>query len=197
MITANQTLLTLTAFAGLAGALLTQLLTGLFGYFGDKRKARLECWTKYRDKQVEVAEQFYFMTGETMAVLRRSVEYWKDRNKQRSEASVSFFNREMKKLDIYMEKLQTENWKHNLVSLYFEVSLSYDRLIAANAESHRLYLQLLDTAEQIKKADGDKEKLLGAYHIGIFDLCSQYDAIYAMLEGDMQNVKTALLKSFR
>lgn len=197
MITVSQTLLTLTAFAGLAGALLTQLLTGVFGYFGDKRKARLERLTRYRDKQVEVAEQFYFMTGETMAVLRRSMEYWKDKNKQRSEASVGFFNREMKKLDAYMEKLQTDNWRHNLVSLYFEVSLSYDKLIAANAETHRLYLQLLDTAEQIKKRDGDKEELLGKYHLGIFDLCGQYDDIYRMLEGDMQTVKTALLKSFR
>ncbi len=79
MIPTNPTLLVLTAFAGLVGALLTQL-----------------------------------MTGETMAVLRKSVEYWKDRNKQRSEESIAFFNG---------------------VSLYVDVSLSYDRLIAANSRS--------------------------------------------------------------
>lgn len=194
----NQTLLILTAFAGLAGALLTQLMMGLFGYWGDKRKSRLERANFYRTKQVEVAEQFYFMTGETMSVLRKSVEYWKDHNKQRSEISVAFFNREMKKLDVYMEKLQVDNWKHNLISLYFDVSLSYDRVIVANTQSHLLYLGLIDTAEKIKKAaDEEKEYLLGKYHLGIFDLCAQYDDIYAMLEQDMASVKTALLNTFR
>jgi hypothetical protein len=194
----NQTLLILTAFAGLAGALLTQLMTGLFGYWGDKRKARLERGNLYRAKQVEVAEQFYFMTGETMSVLRKSVEYWKDRNKQRSDASIAFFNREMKKLDAYLQKLQEENWKHNLISLYFDVALSYDQIIAANMRSHSLYLGLLDTAEQIKKAsDEEKEHLVGKYHVGIFDLCAQYDDIYKMLEHDMASVKTALRDTFR
>lgn len=198
MPTVNPTLLVLTAFAGLAGALLTQLLTGLFSYFSDKRKAKLERGNLYRAKQVEVAEQFYFMTGETMGVLRKSVEYWKDKNRQRSEASVAFFNGEMKRLDAYMEKLQAENWKQNLISLYFDVTLSYDRVIAANTRSHALYLGLLDTAERIGKADGEeKERLLGKYHLGLFDLCAQYDDIYKMLASDMASVKTALLETFR
>jgi hypothetical protein len=198
MLTINQTLVVLTAFAGLAGALLTQLLTGLFGYFGDRRKAKLERSNLYRAKQVEVAEQFYFMTGETMSVLRKSVEYWKGKNKSRSDAGVAFFNKEMKKLDAYMEKLQAENWKQNLIGLYFDVTLSYDRVIAANTRSHTLYLGLLDTAEQIAKADGkEKERLLGKYHLGLFDLCAQYDDIYNMLAKDMASVKAALLETFR
>jgi len=197
MTVTNQTLLVLTALASLAGALLTQLLTGVFGYFGDRRKARLERSNSYRDKQVEVAERFYFMTGETMAVLRKSVEFWKDRNRVRSEASITFFNREMKKLDAYMEKLQAENWKHNLVGLYFNVTLSYDQVIAANTRSHILYLGLLDTAERIKATTGEeKELLLGQYHFGIFDLCAQYDTIYQLLADDMAVVKAALLKTF-
>ena len=84
-----------------------------------------------------------FMTVETMVVLRKSVEHWKDKNKVRSEVSIAFFNREMKKLDAYMEKLQAENWKHNLVGLYFDIALSYDRVIAANSRSHTLYLGLI------------------------------------------------------
>ena len=104
----------------------------------------------------------------------------------------------MKRLDGYMEKLHTENWKHNLVSLYFEVSLPYDRVIEANSRSHALYLVLLDTAERIRKAEGEeKELLLGKYHLGIFDLCSQYDAVYHLLEQDMSSVKTALRDTFR
>jgi hypothetical protein len=42
-----------------------------------------------------------------------------------------------------------------------------------------------------------KERLLGKYHVGIFDLCSQYDAIYNMLEKDMNAVKTELLRTFQ
>jgi len=194
----NSTLIAISAFSGLAGAILTQVLTGMFAYLGDKRKAKNELNSQYRSKQLEVAENFYFMTGETMAVLRKSIEYWKDRNKVRSEASIGFFNKEMKKLDAYMEKLNAENWKHNLIGLYFNVSLSYNELIEANSKSHLLYLSLLDIAEQIKVASADdKDKLLGRYHLGIFDLCTQYESIYNLLEKDMDSVKKELLRTFQ
>lgn len=195
--TDNGTIIALSAFSGLAGAILTQMLTGLFGYFSDKRKSKIELNKSFRDKQVEVAEQFYFVTGETMTVLRKSIEHWKDRNKARSEASIDFFNKEIKKLDAYMEKLHTDNWKHNLVSLYFDISLSHNKLIDANNKSHLIYLNLLDLAYKIREAnESDKNVLLGKYHQAIFDLCAQYDDIYKMLEHDMQCVKSALTKSF-
>jgi hypothetical protein len=193
----NSTIVAISAFSALSGAILTQVLSGLFTYIGDKRKSKLELNKAYRDKQVEVAEHFYFVTGETMAVLRKNIEHLKDRSKIRSEASINFFDKEIKKLEAYLDKLKTDNWKQNLISLYFNVSLSYQELIEANNQSHLLFLRLLDIADKIKKAnDPDKEKLIGDYYIGIFDLCSQYDDIYKMLEGDMQTVKIALLNSF-
>lgn len=193
----NDNIVALSAFSGLAGAILTQALTGLFSYFGDKRKSKIELNKLYRDKQVEVAEQFYYVTGETMTRLRKSIEHWKDSNKARSEASISFFNKEIKMLDSYMDKLNADKWKHNLIDLYFNVTLSHSKLITANTNTHTMFLNLLDIADQIKKAkDADKELLLGQYHIGIFDLCSQYEDIYRMLESDMQTVKSALLNSF-
>jgi len=193
----NTTLVALSAFSGLAGAILSQALTGLFAYFGDKRKSKFELNKLYRDKQAEVAEQFYYVTGETMTMLRKNIEHLKDKTKLRSEASVTFFNKEIKALDSYMDKVKADNWKHSLISLYFNVSLSYDNLIKANNKSHALYLTLLDLTEKIKKAtDQDKEDLLGKYYMCVFDLCSQYDDIYKMLEHDMQGVKTALLNSF-
>jgi hypothetical protein len=194
----NSNIIALSAFSGLIGAVLTQTLTGIFGYLGDHRKSKFELNKLYRDKQVEVAEHFYYVTGETMAMLKRSVEYWKDKNKSRSEDRVEFFKKEMRKLDGYMEKLNSDNWKHNLIGLYFNVSLSQDELIKANNRSHSLYLRLLDIADRIKKTqNGDKEKLIGDYQIGIFDLCSQYDDIYIMLEHDMNIVKAALSRSFQ
>lgn len=193
----NSTLIAWSAFSALAGAILTQVSTGLFAYLSDKRKSKLELNKAYREKQVEVAERFYYVTGESMTVLKKSIEHWKDRTKSRSEASVAFFNKEMKRLDGYMESLNTENWKHTLVSLYFNVSLSYNKLIEANNKSHLLYLRLLDLTDSIKNATGnDKDKLIGRYYEGVFDLCSQYDDIYKMLEHDMQSVKSALLNSF-
>jgi hypothetical protein len=195
--TDNGTLISLSAFSALAGAILTQIFTGLFSYLGDKRKFKIELNKAYRDKQVEVAEHFYFVTGETMTRLRKSIEHWKDRNKTRSEASIGFFNKEIKMLDVYMDKLNAENWKYNLIDLYFNVTLSHSELIEANAKSHAMFLNLLDIADKIKKGkEEDKDELLGQYHIGIFDLCSQYDDIYKMLESDMRTVKAALLNSF-
>jgi hypothetical protein len=185
----NLTLVEISAFSGLAGAILTQALSGVFTYFGDKRKDVAVLKSTYRTKQLEIAENFYFVTGETMSVLKKSIEHWKDHYKPRSESSIRFFNKEMKTLDASMEKLNADNWKHNLVGLYFKVSLCYTELIEANTKSHLLYLGLLDIADKYKSATtGDKELLLGKYYTGMFDLCSQYELIYNMLEKDMINV---------
>lgn len=193
----NSTLIALSAFSGLAGAILTQALTGLFAFYGDKRKSKLELNKAYRDKQVEVAEHFYFVTGETMAVLRKNIEYWKERNKTRSEASINSFDKEIEKINGYLDKLKSENWKQNLIGLYFNVSLSYKELIEANNKSHLLYLRLLDLSDKIKKSNNtNKDELIGQYYVALFDLCSQYDDIYKVLESDMQTVKAALLNSF-
>jgi len=193
----TNTLVMVSAFSGLAGALLTQTLTGLFNYFGDRRKSRAESKSLFRNKQMEVAENFYFVTGETMASLKKSVEHWKNRTKLRSESSIDFSNKEIKKLDAYLEKLNTENWKQNLVGLYFNIKLSYNELIITNNKSHVLFVKLLDLADSIKNTPADdKNELYGQYHLTVFDLCSQYDYIYNMLEEDMNKVKKELLNSF-
>jgi len=161
----HTSLIALSAFSGLAGAILTQVLTGVFAYYGDKRKSQLELNKAYRDKQVEVAEQFYYVTGETMAVIKKNIEHFKDRSRSRSEASINFFDKEIKKLEAYLDKLKADNWKQNLIGLYFNVSLSYQGLIEANNQSHLLFLRLLDIADKIKKTnDPDKEKLIGDYY---------------------------------
>jgi hypothetical protein len=195
---ADDTLIQISAFSGLAGAILSQALTGLFAYISDKRKAVQELRKAYREKQIDIAENFYYVTGETMSVLKKSIAHWKDRNRSRSEASISFFNKEIKKLDANLEKLTSDNWKHNLISLYFDVNLSYEGLIAANDKSHLLYLSLLDIGEQVKTAtDEEKDVLLGNYHLKIFDLCSQYEELYEMLEKDMRTVRSELLRTFQ
>lgn len=193
----NNTLIAVSAFSGLAGALLTQTLTGLFTYYSDKRKSRLELHKQYRDKKIEIAENFYFMTGETMSILKKSVNIYKNRNDSRSESSLKFLSNEIKKLDAHLKKLNEENWKHNLIGLYFNISLSFNEIMEANTRSHVLFLKYLDISDKITKAaEADKEALYGQYNITIFDLCMQYDDIYNMLEKDMNKVKAELLDSF-
>jgi hypothetical protein len=195
---AENTTLVISAFSGLAGALITQALTGLFTYFGDKRKADTELRNQYRNKQIEIAEHYYYVTGETMAILKKSVQLWKGRNIQRSEASYKSMSKSLKEADAQLKKMNIENWKHNLIGLYFNVSLSYDELIAANNKSHELYLKVLDTGDKIKHTENedDRHRYLGEYSVGIFDLCSQYDAVYDILSIDMDKVRSELLKSF-
>ncbi|MDR6942911.1 hypothetical protein [Mucilaginibacter pocheonensis] len=193
----NNTLIAVSAFSGLAGALLTQTLTGLFTYYSDKRKSRLELHKQYRDKKIEIAENFYFMTGETMSILKKSVNIHKNRNDSRSESSLKFLSSEIKKLDAHLKKLNEKNWKHNLMGLYFNISLSFNEIMEANTRSHILFLKYLDISDKITKAaEADKEALYGQYNITIFDLCMQYDDIYNMLEKDMNKVKAELLDSF-
>ena len=184
--------------SGLAGAFLTQVLTGVFTYHGDKRKENSALKATYRNKQIEIAESFYFMTGESMTVIKRNIEYWKDRCKQRSEASITIFREEMKKLDDYFENLKATSWKHNLTGLYFNIGLSYGKLIAANTRCHVMHLRLTDLAEQIGASSGKEEnKLLGLYFTLVFDLCGEYETIYHILEKDMDKVKNELQHIFK
>ncbi|MGN8070916.1 hypothetical protein [Mucilaginibacter sp. SG564] len=192
----NNTLIAVSAFSGLAGALLTQTLTGFFAYISDKRKSGTDLKNQLRNKQIEIAEAYYFMTGETMAQVKKNINYWTNRN--RSDASFAYLQKEIKKLDARLEQLNTENWKHNLVSLYFQVSLSLDEILDTNTRTHALYLKTLDIADQLNKAKKEEQELLlGQYNLAIFDLCGQYELLYQMLEQDMQKVKTALLHSFK
>ncbi|MFB0497362.1 hypothetical protein ABID99_003599 [Mucilaginibacter sp. OAE612] len=196
---AENTTLIVSAFSGLAGALITQALTGLFAYVGDKRKADIEIKKDYRAKKVEIAEHYYYVTGETMSILKKSVQLWKGRNLQRSEASYKSMTESLAEADARLKQMNVANWRHNLIGLYFDVTLSYDELIAANNKSHELYLKILDIGSKLRAADSeeDSERYLGQYSVGIFDLCNQYDEIYDILASDMDKVKTALHQSFQ
>ena len=78
MMADNTTLIEVSAFSGLAGALLTQMMTGIFAYFSDQRKYHHEIKNLYRSKKAEIGENFYYMTGEIMAIVKKNIGYWKN-----------------------------------------------------------------------------------------------------------------------
>lgn len=193
----NSTLIQVSAFSGLIGALLTQCLTGLFNYIGDKRKSDTELKNAYRNKQVDIAENFYFVTGEKMAIVKKNIEYWKNYNNSRSESSLDFLNQEIVKLNAYMDKLDAENWKYNLVSLYFDVTLTNDQVIASNLKSKEQYLKVLDLREGIRHAlEVEKNDLYGLYNEAIKEMCRHYEVVYSKMTEDMTVVKTSLISQF-
>ncbi|WP_183558477.1 hypothetical protein [Mucilaginibacter sp. SP1R1] len=194
----NNILIAVSAFSGLAGAILTQALSGLFTYVNDRRKYNNEVRNQFRAKKTEIAESYYFVTGETMAVLKKNINYRQNRNDARSDLSLKFLSEEIKKVDAHLQKLNDENWKHNLIGLYFDVALSHNEIIAANTRTHLLFLKNLDIADLLVKAqDGEKEMLYGLYNQSIFDLCAQYEAIYELLGKDMNKIKQELRYSFQ
>ena len=197
MMADNTTLIEVSAFSGLAGALLTQLISGMFAYFSDKRKYSHEVSNLYRVRKTEIGENFYYMTGEVMAIIKKNVGYWKNRNDSRSEASLEFLNKEMIKLNTYMDKLKAENWKFNLINLYFKVSMTNHEVIESNGRSQRLYLKIKDIMDQIRKGqETDKEPLYQQYAIAVFDMCSQYEDLYARMEQDANIVREEILRDF-
>jgi hypothetical protein len=195
--TDNTTLIQVSAFSGLAGAFLTQLITVGNNYLTDKRKQLNEVGNQYRDKKVEIGENFYYITGEKLASIRKNINYWKNWNNSRTEASLEFLYKETFRFNAYMEKLNADNWKFNLISLYFNVSFTNNEVAKSNARSHQLYISYLDLAERIRKSEGDeKEKLYQRYAIVVFDMCSHYEMIYTKLENDMDIIKNQLLFEF-
>jgi hypothetical protein len=197
MMADNTTLIEVSAFSGLAGALLTQMMTGIFAYFNDKRKYNHEVKNLYRIKKMEIGENFYYMTGEIMAVIKKNIGYWKNWNNSRSEASLKFLNNEMVKLNTYMDKLKAENWKFNLINLYFRVSMSNSEVIESNARSQQLYLKVKDIMDKIRKTSStDQDALYQQYALAIFDMCSQYEDLYSKMEHDANMVREEILQDF-
>lgn len=193
----NLVLIELSAFSGLAGALLTQMVVAANTYFTDQRKQCFELKNLYRNKKVEIGENFCYVTGEKMALIKKNIRYWKNWNDSRRESSIMFLQKEMTRLNRNMEKLDGENWKYNLIHLYFDVSLTDDEIIASNEKTHRLYLRVLDLTDKIRQsADGNKEELYGHYAVAVFEMCSEYEAVYAHLKNDMDAVKKQLLREF-
>jgi hypothetical protein len=158
----NNTLIIVSAFSGLAGALITQAISGLLTYLGDKRKHRIEVENQYRSKKIEIGESFYYMNGERMDMIKKNIAFWRNRTRITSESSIAFLNKERDKLSAYINKLNAENWKYNLINLYFNVSLSHNDIIALNAKAQTCFLKILDIAEQLKKAtaEDDKDRLV-------------------------------------
>ncbi|MET3979765.1 hypothetical protein ABIB62_002355 [Mucilaginibacter sp. UYP25] len=193
----NSLLIQVSAFSGLIGALLTQGLTGLFSYVGDKRKANTELKSTFRNKQVDIAENFYFVTGEKMAIVKKNIGYWQNYNNSRSEKSLDFLNQEMTKLNAYMNRLDAENWKYNLAGLYFDVSFTNESIIASNSKSKEMYLKVLDITDQIKHSlpneQSDLYRLQSEY---ISEMLKHYEEIYHHMANDMTVVKAELLKKF-
>jgi Mor family transcriptional regulator len=190
-------LIVVSAFSGLAGALLTQLITTFNGYLVDKRKARLEVSASYRNKRIEIGENFYFVHGEIMSVIKKNITFWQNWNNGRSAASLEALSKEVSQFTAYMEKLYAENWKYNLISLYFPITFAATEVIESNAISKKYQLSVLDVTAAIKNATpDDQDALYKKYALIIFDMCSHYERLYDKMEQDRAIVKAELLADF-
>ncbi|NCD68253.1 hypothetical protein [Mucilaginibacter agri] len=194
----TNTIALVSAFSGLAGVLLSQLMTGLFSYYSDRRKNRSASRIAFRDKKVEIGEYLYYVNTETMAILQKNILYWKNWNDSRSPLSIDFLQKERNTVNERLSKINAENWKYNLATLYFEVELSIARIHELNSKSQLLFLAVLDVTDRLKHTGTqESEALYATYAINVFDLCGQYQQIHDLLESDIRRIKAALSQSFR
>ncbi|WP_345954253.1 hypothetical protein [Mucilaginibacter sp. PAMB04168] len=194
---ANNMLIEVSAYAGFAGALLTQIINATIIYFTDKRKYRTEVKNLYRDKKIDIGENFYYLSGESMTMLKKSITFWKNRSNAQSEMSLAFLNKERKKIEEQTLKLNSENWRYNLISLYFNVSLSFSDVQEYNAKAQSCFLKILDLADRLNKAgEEEKDLLCGVYAVHVFDLCSLYEDMYKRIEKDTNVVRDELREEF-
>jgi hypothetical protein len=194
----NSILITVSAVSGLIGALGSQIISALNTYFIDKRKQKVELGNEIRAKKIEIGDSFYYVTGEKMAAIKKNIRYWRNWNDSRSASSLSFLKKDMIKLDGDLETLNKDNWKFNLINLYFDVSLTTEEVVSLNAKTHQHSLALLDLGDKINKAtEADKEQLYQNYALEIFKLCSLYEDIYKQMENDQLIVRNALLADYQ
>jgi hypothetical protein len=193
----NSMLIAISAFSGLTGALATQIINAANTYFVDKRKQTIELSNQFRNKKVEIGESFYYVTGEKMAAIKKNIRYWRNWHNSRSQASLAFLKKEMVALNDYLLKLDEDNWKYNLINMYFNISLTNETVVIHNAKTHKQYLAVLDITEKINSSISDiTEQLYKDYALAIYELCSCYEDVYNRMESDMDIVKQELLKEF-
>ncbi|WP_428329678.1 hypothetical protein [Mucilaginibacter sp.] len=193
----HQTLILITAISSLAGALLTQLMTGFFSYFNDRRKYKQELKNTFRNRRTEIGESFYFMNGEVMTIVQKNIAYWHNLHRDRSEDSLQYLHREMEKLTALNQRLNEENWKYNLVGIYYEVPFPLHEILQENKKTHALCLRILDLSAQIKVTlPQEQVDLYREYNLVIFELCAQYESVYSRMQDNMTCVKAALLADY-
>ncbi len=193
----NPTVIALTVFSGLAGAILTQIITAANGYFTDKRKQTLELKNQYRAKMVEIGESFYYITGEKMASIKKNIGYWKSNNPFRTPETIEYLKKETLRFNTYMEKLDEENWKYNLIGLYFKVEYATEDVHKDNDRSKQLFLSYLDLGNVIIRASEEVDELIyQRFASTMLEMCAHYEMIYSKLEKDKNAVKSQLLHRF-
>jgi hypothetical protein len=172
-------------------------MTGLFAYVNDERKRKTELENQYRKKRLEIGENFYFVNGELMTMIRKNIDYWYNLRNDRNEQTLLSMKKEMDKLNSYQAQLHTDNWKYNLVGVYFEVPFEFDEIQQANRRSHQLCILVNDLGNKIREAGaGQQETLYKTYNIAIFDLCSHYEQVFLRMQGNMVAIKEQLLGEF-
>jgi len=193
----DTTLIAVSAFSGLGGALLTQLLAGIFSAVNDKRKFRREQQAAFFNRKRDVGETYFYATLEMLGVLKKSVAFWKNRNESRSQTSLAYLSDGMKRAAEQMSALKNDTLKYNLAGLYFDLPVPETDISRLNERSHELFLQIIDLAEQIKNADSKALDLLyGRYNETIFKLCNHYEHVYQLVETNMHAVKKAVVGLF-
>ena len=193
----NNTIIAISAFSGLAGAILAQAISGIITFKSDKRKQNNEIRATYRNKKMEIGENFYYVTSEKVSIIKTHILYWKKREFIDSESSLAFLNEEMKKLKHHLESLNADSWKYNLINLYYNISLNQVSVIETNAVSQGYYLRFLDAIDAFKKAhDEEKDDLQKQYALILFDMCGHYEELCRHMEQDMATVKEELLNAF-
>jgi hypothetical protein len=194
----NNTIIAISAFSGLIGAILAQGISGLVTYFSDRRKHNSEVKTAYRNKKTEIGENFFYVTSEKVSIIRTHVLYWKKREFIDSETSLAFLNNEMKKLGEHLERLNADSWKYNLINMYYAVALNHATVIESNAISQGYYLRFLGAIDAFKCAhdDEDKDEVKQRYALILFEMCQHYEDLCREMEDDMNSVKRELLNEF-
>jgi hypothetical protein len=183
--------------SGLAGALLSQLISAASVFWNENRKDKREQRNSYREKKLEIGENFYFMNGERMDLIKKNIQYWKSKNVDMSQASRRHLNENMNKLIGHMDKINAENWKYNLINLYFKVKLNSEIVHRLNTKSHSFLIKATDISEQIENAAPELlEGLYQQHALTIFNMCAHYERIYEALDADMHTVKMQLLAEF-
>lgn len=190
-------LLALSALSGLAAALITQMMTGLFAHLNERRKRRNDLHDAYRAKKLDIGENYFFINGEMMDLVRKTISYWCNLRNEHDPATLSLMKKEMNRMENYQAKLFADNWRYNLVEIYFQIPFKSEHIRLANSRSRQLFIEVTDIANKIRLTEpGQSQILYQSYNVAILGLCAHYEELYIQIENNMTAVKKQLLAEF-
>lgn len=166
------------------------IITNTYNYFTEKSKRKFEIFKISTLKKIEVGEKFFFISGENLQLILTSVYSIKKRPELESKANKELLQKSLEEMHEEFKKIASEKNIYGMVSLYFDVKLTYKNILESDLKTTNILLKIFELSDKLQTAElKDKIQYLEPIRKAYDELCAHYEKIISHIEDDMAIVQ--------